>query len=309
MNLDHLRVLVAVLENGTFTAAAARLKLSQPAVSQHMAALEREAGIPLFERAGRRRVPTEAAHMLAERGRAALAALEEADQTAEELRGLRRGRLLVGASPTPGAYLVPGLLGSFTEQHPDVQVRIEIAGASEIDARLLAREVDLAIVGEHDRPEGVEATRLATDDLIPIWSRSANVSGKRRISLEQFLDEPFIAPPPRSGTRQAIDRWLGERSIRLRPAMELESAEAIKRAVASGLGVAIVSENASRLEVQQKLLQTGRVAGFPIRRRIEIEVLRGRRPTMAAWGFLSMLLGKGRAANLLDAADSERPGA
>ena len=149
MNLDHLRVLVAVLESGTFTAAAARLKLSQPAVSQHMAALEREAGLQLFERSGRLRVPTDAARELADRGRVAMAALAEADRTAEELRGLRGGRLSVGTTESPGVYRVPGMLGEFAKRYPDArigkQVRFgkapwEVVGVFRVAAGEMARQ-------------------------------------------------------------------------------------------------------------------------------------------------------------------------
>lgn len=304
MNLDHLRILVAVLENGTFTAAAARLKLSQPAVSQHMAALEREAGIPLFERAGRRRIPTEAAHVLAERGRAAMAALAEADRAAEELRSLGRGKLLVGASATPGAYMVPGLLGSFAERHPDVSVRIEIGDAAEVEARLVSREIDLAVIGEHPSPDEIETILMRTDRLIPIWGPTAFKADRRRTSLDQFLESPFIASPEGSGVRDLLDRWMGERGRRLQPAMELDSIEAIKQAVSSGLGVGVVSETVAALELDRGALRTGRVTGFPIRRRIDVAVLRGRRPTMAALSFLQMLLGPDRARSFLAAAQS-----
>ena len=144
MNLDHLRVLVAVLESGTFTAAAARLKLSQPAVSQHMAALEREPGIQLFERAGRLRVPTDAARELADRGRVAMAALAEADRTAEELRGLR-GPALGRHDGEPRHLPGSGMLGEFAKRHPDVELRLDIADGHELIRRLRIRDLDVGI--------------------------------------------------------------------------------------------------------------------------------------------------------------------
>lgn len=291
MNLDHLRVLVAVLECGTFTAAAARLKLSQPAVSQHMAALERDVGIPLFERAGRLRMPTDAARELGDRGRAALAALEDADRTAEELRGLQRGRLVVGASPTPGAYLVPALLGRFADQHPDVALRIDIAEPDDLERRLRTRQVDLAVAGEFDPGEGILTATLASDNLVPIWAKNSPLASIRRVTLGRFLQEPFIARESGSSTRGVLQRWLGERGEVLRPTMELAEADAIKQAVAAGLGVSVASETTIRLEVEKGLLVIGKVPGFPLKRRIDMALLDGRRPSKAAEAFLSMLLG------------------
>jgi LysR family transcriptional regulator, low CO2-responsive transcriptional regulator len=291
MNLDHLRVLVAVLECGTFTAAAARLRLSQPAVSQHMAALEKDVGIPLFERAGRLRVPTDAAHELGDRGRAALAALDDADRTAEELRGLQRGRLVVGASPTPGAYFVPALLGRFTDQHPDVALRIDIAEPDDLERRLRTRQTDLAIVGEFDPGEGILTTTLASDNLVPVWAPTSPLASIRRVSLERFLQEPFIAREAGSSTRAVLERWLGERGEVLRPAMELAEVDAIKQAVAAGLGVTVASESTVRLELEKGVLRVGKVPGFPLKRRIDVALLDGRRPSKAAEAFLSMLLG------------------
>ena len=228
VNLDHLRVLVAVLESGTFTAAAARLKLSQPAVSQHMAALEREAGIALFERAGRLRVPTDAARELAERGRAAMAALAEADRTAEQLRGLRGGRLAVGASETAGTYLVPEMLGAFAERHPDVELRMEIAEAGELARRLRVRDIDVGVVCEFAPADGIVTAALSPERMVPVWGPDSPLA-QGKVTLDRFLEQPFIARERGSGTRTVVDRWISEQGKRLEPAMELGSLEAMKQ--------------------------------------------------------------------------------
>src|SRR5919198_1361448 len=150
MQLEWLRTLICVGEAEGFTRAAVELGLSPPTVSQQMAALEREAAVPLFERQGRRRVPTQAALMLVERAHAAIAALEEASRAVEELRGLQRGHLRVGASTTPGVYLVPAWLGAFAARYPGVEVHLDIADTREIEERLLERRVDIAVVGEYE---------------------------------------------------------------------------------------------------------------------------------------------------------------
>jgi len=290
VNLDHLRVLVAVLESGTFTAAAARLKLSQPAVSQHMAALEREAGIALFERAGRLRVPTDAARELAERGRAAMAALAEADRTAEQLRGLRGGRLAVGASETAGTYLVPEMLGAFAERHPDVELRMDIAEAGELVRRLRVRDIDVGVVCELSPTEGILTAALSPERMVPVWGRDSPLtSGK--VTLERFLEQPFIARERGSGTRTVVDRWLSELGHGLEPAMELGSLEAMKQAVACGLGVSVLPEVGVPSEEAAGRLRIGRLPGTPLKVRVDAAILEGRRPSKPAEAFLQGILG------------------
>jgi len=264
--------------------------LSQPAVSQHMAALEREAGIALFERAGRLRVPTDAARELAERGRAAMAALAEADRTAEQLRGLRGGRLAVGASETAGTYLVPEMLGAFAERHPDVELRMDIAEAGELVRRLRVRDIDVGVVCELSPTEGILTAALSPERMVPVWGRDSPLtSGK--VTLERFLEQPFIARERGSGTRTVVDRWLSELGHGLEPAMELGSLEAMKQAVACGLGVSVLPEVGVPSEEAAGRLRIGRLPGTPLKVRVDAAILEGRRPSKPAEAFLQGILG------------------
>jgi DNA-binding transcriptional LysR family regulator len=299
VNLDHLRVLVAVLESGTFTAAAARLKLSQPAVSQHMAALEREAGVQLFERAGRLRVPTDAARELADRGRVAMAALAEADRTAEELRGLRGGRLSVGTTESPGIYRVPGMLGEFAKRHPDVELRMDIADGNELVRRLRVRDLDVGILCEATPAEGIVTAALSPERLVAVWGpESPMASGKA--GLERFMEQPFIAREPGSGIRKAVDRWALEHGYDVEPAMELGSLEAMKQAVVNGLGVSVLPEAGVSAEVSDGRLRVGRLPGTPLKARVDLAILEGRRPSGPLESFLRGAMGS-RANALIDA--------
>jgi DNA-binding transcriptional LysR family regulator len=299
VNLDHLRVLVAVLESGTFTAAAARLKLSQPAVSQHMAALEREAGLQLFERAGRLRVPTDAARELADRGRVAMAALAEADRTAEELRGLRGGRLSVGTTESPGVYRVPGMLGEFAKRYPDVELRMDIADGSELIRRLRIRDLDVGILCEATPAEGIVTATLPPERLIAVWSPdSPMATGKS--GLDRFMEQPFIARQPGSGIRKAVDRWALEQGYDVQPAMELASLEAMKQAVMNGLGVSVLPEAGVRAETADGRLRVGRLPGTPLKARVDLAILEGRRPSGPLESFIRGALGS-RAGAMIDA--------
>lgn len=300
--MQRLRTLAAVVDEGGFTRAAEALGISQPGVTQQMAALERETGLALFERAGRRRVPTEAARALAAHGREASAALEQAERVARRLRGLEGGSLRVGASTTPGVYVVPGALGTFAARHPGIEARIEIAGTVEIEERLRVRRVDCAVVGEYEAAPDLAVAPLRPDLLVPVCGPRSPLAGARRVSLGRFLDEPLVAREAGSSTRDVFDRWLAARGRALRPAMELGSTEAVAQVVAAGLGVAVASEASVALMAEAGLLAVPRVAGFPIRRRIDVALLGGRRPSPAAEAFLGILMGARRAAALVASA-------
>ncbi|HYT30131.1 MAG TPA: LysR family transcriptional regulator [Actinomycetota bacterium] len=305
-SVDRLRTLVSVVDLGTYSAAADALGLSQPAVSQQLASLERETGLRLFDRVGRRKVPTDPCLALAERARGALAGLDEVTRTVMDLRGLQRGRLSVGASTTPGVYVVPGALGTFAARYPHVELRIDIADTLEVERWLRARRVDLAVIGEYEAGDDLAVAPLQPDLLLPIWSGRSPLSGKGRSSLDRFLGQPFIARERGSSTRDVFEQWLAAKGRRLRPAMEFGSTEAIKQAVAAGLGVSVVSEATVGLELDAGLLRTGPLGGFPIRRRIDVALLAGRSPSPAAAAFLDVLMGPARAERLTRSAGSSR---
>ena len=298
MQLEWLRTLVAAVETGSFTRAAVELGLSQPTVSQQMAALEREAALPLFEPLGRRRVPTEAALLLVERARVALASVEDARRTLEELRGLGRGSLRVGASTTPGVYMVPQWLGEFASRYPGVDVHLDIADTRDIEDSLIRRRVDVAVVGEYDAGAELVTTPLGSDVLLPICA-----PGQEDMpTLDTFLKQRFIAREEGSSTREIFERWLRDRGLGLRPAMEVASTEAVKQVVAAGLGVSVVSGATIQLELKAGVLASPPTDGFPINRRIDVVLQRNRRPMPTTVTFLEILLGPKPASLLARAA-------
>ncbi|MGH2690640.1 MAG: LysR substrate-binding domain-containing protein, partial [Actinomycetota bacterium] len=265
----------------------------------HIAALERETGLALFERAGRRRIPTEAAHVLAARAREAVAALREAEVAAQEIRGLRQGQLRVGASSTPGTYIVPRILGAFKQQHPGVDVQLDIADTREIEDRLRTREVDVGVVGQYQASPDLALAPLGPDLLVGICA-PAWPGPRERTRLRAFLEQPFIARKRGSSTREVLETWLRARGWELRPSMEFSSTEAVKQAVAAGLGVSVVSAATITLELEAGLVDRPNLPGLPILRRFDVALLRRRRPPPAAAAFLGLLMGAEGAAALVD---------
>jgi DNA-binding transcriptional LysR family regulator len=229
--------------------------------------------------------------------------VSEADRLADELRGLRAGSLRVGASTTPGVYLVPAALGAFAGRFPGIELTLEIADTRAVEERLRARLVDCAVVGEYAAADDLAVAPLRPDDLVPICGPRHRFATSQAVRLDRFLTEPFIAREPGSSTRVVFEQWLEHRGKRLAPAMEFGATEAIKQAVAAGLGVTVVSDAAVALELESGLLHCPAVAGFPIRRRIDVALLKGRRVPAPAAAFLDVLMGARASARLVRAAE------
>ena len=295
MRFTHLRTLIAVLDEGSFTKAARSLGITQPAVSQHVRALELELGVSLFRRDGRRLVPTGAARAMGERGRAVMTAWASAMALVEELRPGGRERLTIGASTTPGVYVVPAVLTSFAQSHPHVDIELEISESVEILRRLRNGSLSVAIVGESGDEEGLILSQFQRDFLIPIWSPRSRLSGLEHVTLEDLVAEPYVSFVAGDGTRIVLERWLMERGLEIEPVLVVDSSEAIKQSVAADLGFSVISEVAVQLELEADLLQTGDVEGFPISREIYVAIRRSADIGPAATALLELLLGSDRA--------------
>lgn len=289
MNLHHLRVFAAVAEQRGFSRAAAALHLSQPAVSKAVRQLEREVGVPLVERAGRASRLTMAGERLAARARELLGVEAAAEEELRALRGLEAGSLRVGASTTIATYLLPPILARFHEAHPAIAQRVVSANTRAIARALLERRLDVALVEgpvEHSR---IEAIRWREDELVVIAPPDHPLVARRKVRAAELEPERFIVREQGSGTRAVAERALAKHGVRPRAALQLGSTEAVKQAVAAGLGLAIVSRSAAADQ-----LELGRIALVPLRgvalgRTLTELRLVGRMPSAAAAAFASFL--------------------
>src|SRR6516225_10516027 len=145
MNLNHLAIFHAVAQAGSMTLGAERLDISQPAVSKQVRELERALCVPLFDRIGRRVRLSQAGELLADYARRLFALAHEAQEAMADVRAAGRGRLLVGASTTIGAYLLPGVLAEFWRRHPRVELLVQIENTEQVHRRLAGHELDLGL--------------------------------------------------------------------------------------------------------------------------------------------------------------------
>jgi len=289
LNLHHLRVFARVAQEGGFTRAAQSLRLSQPAVSKAVRELERQTGVPLLERAGRATRLTAAGEALYARARELFAVEQSAEEELRALRGLSGGVLRVGASTTVATYLLFPYLARFRQANPRVELRVSSANTRAIARALLERRLDIALVEGPVRHPQIDVVPWREDELVVICPPSHRFASKRSIRLDDLAVEPLIVREPGSGARKVAERALAARGVAPTVALQLGSTEAIKQAVAAGLGVAFVSRFA--VEEQVKL---GRIAAVSVREaavgRMLTELrLRGRSPGPATVAFRELL--------------------
>lgn len=292
LNLNHLRIFRAVAEQGSITGAAAALRISQPAVSRQLAEFESALGARLVDRLPRGIRVTAAGEVLAERARRIFAEEEAAERDIGELLGLLQGQLAVGASTTIGGYLVPQVFGDFADLHPGVGLHLEIGNTRVIQADVLRGGIDLGLTEGFADAEALDVQVFTHDEMVLIAAPDTTagpLAGSGSIQANDLPALPFISREGGSGTRDVIEAAFRERKIEVRPIMSLGSTEAIKNAVARGLGVALVSRLAVALECELGRLREVEITDLTIRRALHCLTLRGKQPSPAATQFLELL--------------------
>lgn len=253
LNLHRLRVFHAVARRESYTRAAEDLHISQPAVSKHVLDLEGELGAKLFHRLGRRVVLTEAGRLMADYAQRIFILADEARRALDELQGLERGRLHLGASSTPGNYLLPRALAAFQARYPRLEVSLDILASHDVVDRILRQDLDLGFVGATFDAE-LHVQPYVEDELVLVLKPGHPLTSVRTIPREALEKETFILRDIASGTRTVAETELKARGITIRRSLELRSVEAVKQAVAAGLGISFISRYAVALEVRHRVL-------------------------------------------------------
>jgi len=267
----QLNAVLAVAQEGSFVRAAQRLMVSQPAISLHVAELEAALKLKLFDRLPRMTRPTEAGLLLADFARRIQGIRQDAAGAMADLRGLRRGRLSVGATLTIGAYLLPELLGRFRRAHPDIELDLDVANTRHVQQRLRDGTLDVGFTEGDPGGEGLLSKTFAQDELIAVVPPGHPLLEKKRVTAAMFGHFPLIAREAGSGTRAVAERALASRGITIKPALVLPHAEAIMRCVAEGLGVAIISRLAAQRDLASGRLLQVKLSDLVIRRPLHVE--------------------------------------
>ena len=265
LTLRQLKVFETVARLSGFNRAAEELHLAQPTVSLQVRQLADVVGMPLYELIGKKIYITEAGEMVRAAAGDVFDAFERLEMQLANLKGLRTGRLKV-AVVTTAKYFIPRLLGPFTRHYPGIDIAMDVGNRSEIVARLSRNEDDLYIMGMPPAGMDIERHSFVENPIVAIAARGSPLANQRRVSLERLAREPFLLREQGSGTRMASERFLKSHGVKLNVRMELGSNEAIKQAVAGGLGLSLLSLHALKSELARRELVLLDVEGLPIRR-------------------------------------------
>ena len=290
MTLHQLRIFMAVARHHSYSRAAEELRLTQPAVSAQVRELERTLDATFFDRVGRTIVLTEAGKELLAYAKKLCTLMDEARTAMEELDGLKRGRIALAAVSTAGAYVLPSLLGAFRERHPGISISLEVTNRATVQLRLVHNEVDLIVMGRP--PEGVPhvAEPFLSDELVVVAAPSHPLAKTKKIPVDRLAKEVFIAREVGSGTRLNADEFFRQQGVKLSVGLELGDNSAVKEAVAAGLGIALLSRHALRMELALHRLVVLKVQGLPLRRQWYVVHREDKRLSRAAVAFKAFLL-------------------
>lgn len=291
LNLDCLKIFIAVAENESFSEAGRQLHVSQPAVSQTIQGLERELGVQLFNRQGAVKL-TEAGQVLLPMARELLSSAHRVKQTMLSLQEDVIGEMTIGCSTASGKYLLPGMIARFRHKFPNVRINVLVSNRETVIKKLLNGEVSLAVSSKKVDNNELEYQAFFTD-IIKLIVPSGHPWAKfGKIYPDDLLDEPMILREEAAGTREVLINWLRQHDISaemLNISMELGNAEAIEMAVEEGLGVAFVSRLAAARGLALGRVLEVAVEGMDLSRSIYLvhnQQLPLKRAQMEFWEFV-----------------------
>jgi DNA-binding transcriptional LysR family regulator len=289
MDTRQLVAFCAVVDRRSFSQAAERLGVTQPAVSLQVRALEKRLGLQLLDRSGRRVEPTEAGRRLY-RGAQRLLALEEQilDEVAAEGEGELGGRFEIGASTGPGNVVLARLLCEFQQANPELHVALLVADTQRVVELVADRELELGVVGAARRHRGVTFEPFFRDEVI-LACPPGHAFAKRTMSLDDLRRETLIVMQEGAGVRQVIEDELRKRGLRIRDLdvkLELGLQESVKSAVQGGYGVTFISRSAIEADLEAGTIAEARVEGLEPVREIALVRATGRAETRAAEAFV-----------------------
>jgi DNA-binding transcriptional LysR family regulator len=282
----QLEVFEAIARLGSFSRAAEELFLTQPTVSMQIKKLSETVGLPLVEQIGKKIFLTEAGRELEKTCREIFTQLDHYEMKIANIKGLKQGTLKL-AVVTTAEYFAPRLLGSFSRQYPGIDLSLKVLNRERVLDRLADNLDDLYVLGQPPEELDVVAEPFLENPLVVIAPADHPLAGKKNIPLARLAELNFLLREPGSGTRAAIERLFFEHRQKLKVIMELGSNEAIKQAIAGGLGISVLSRHT--LEGSQGRLAILDVEAFPIVRHWYVVYPGGKELSVIAREFLEYL--------------------
>lgn len=286
--LHQLKVFQTVARHGSFTKAAEELLITQPTVSTQVKQLTQAVGMPLFEQIGKQLYLTDVGRELFSTCEEVFEQLDRFEMIVSDIKGTKQGRLRL-AVVTTAKYFVPRLLGYFCQQYPGVDISLEVTNHQNITRRMLENQDDLYVLSQPPEDIGLCSEPFMDNPLVLVANKNHPLAGQTNIPMKRLNNEAFIMREQGSGTRMAVQKLFAKHKISVKVRLELGSNEAIKQAIAGGLGISILSKHTLYAESSESELTTLDVQGFPIKQQWYVSYLGGKQLSVVAQTFLEYL--------------------
>lgn len=293
ITLHQLQVFEVAARHGSYTRAAEELFLTQPTVSMQIKHLTKSIGVPLFEQVGKKLFLTQAGRELFITCQDIFGNISKFEMSVADMKGLKQGYLKVTVVTT-AKYVIPRLLGPFCKRYPGVEISLNVTNHSGILERLAENKDDLYILSNVPEEPDVKSYPFLANPLVVLASHDHPLANEKNIPIQKLADQPFITRESGSGTRGYVQRLFDEHKITPNVKIELASNEAIKQAIAGGLGISILSRHTIALEGASGQIAVLDVENFPIPCHWYVIHLAGKQLSVVAQAFLEYLQTEGK---------------
>ena len=289
INLNQLRVFYEAARTGSFTSAAKKLCITQPAVTAQIRTFEDQCDLKLFKKKGRSLYLSEEGSTLYEYARRIFEYEREVEDVIEEMRKLKRGTLRLGTSKAYARYFMPFLISSFHEAFPLIRVHLDEGSSMDILRSLLDLKNEVAVIARVEEDPNITFLPFKRDQLVLILSPTHSLAKKKSLSVEELVHEPMIMKEIGSGTRKQVNELFSRKGLAPKVLMETSNTEFIKQLVQRGEGISFLVEEAVAVEIREKRLAAVPVAGENPFLDVSIAYLKGQHLSHPARAFVDML--------------------
>ncbi len=292
MDLWQLHIFCKVVELESFSKAGEAVHLSQPTVSSHIKDLEDHFATQLIDRMSRRVAPTKAGELLYDYAHRLLSLRNKAESAMAEFAGKIRGHLSIGGSTIPAGYILPRVIGYFSNTYPDVRVSLAVGDTSEILDKTMSGRIELSLVGAVSKEKSLHQTELISDDMVLVIPDQHKWRRRRRIKIQELTKEPFIIREEGSGTLKSIEQALNQKNLSvsdLNIVAVLGSTEAVRQAIISKAGVSILSTIAVAEACRYGKLKALKIEGLQLNRHFYLTTHRQRSLSPLGRAFIEFI--------------------
>jgi DNA-binding transcriptional LysR family regulator len=292
MDLWQLHIFCKVVERQSFSKAADDVHLSQPTVSSHIKDLEDHFATQLIDRMARSVYPTKAGELLYDYAHRLLSLRDKTEAAMAEFTGKIRGEIAIGGSTIPAGYILPRVIGQFSNVYPDVRVSLVVGDTSEILAKTAAGHIELSLVGAVSKEKSLQQTDLISDNLVLVIPKHHRWSRRQRIKLAELTKEPFIIREEGSGTLKSIEEALNKKKLTVKDfnvVAVMGSTEAVRQAIISNAGVSILSTIAVAEACRSGSLMALKIEGLQLNRSFYLTTHRHRSLSPLCQAFIEFL--------------------